>query len=138
MDTMGNHQNRQPGVANWTLRRRRNIVVTGKCNESSPQGNVCSMEGALRANLAKLCGNVDPRAIVVEGWSRTDRGDLATGMVAQIYYYNPRVLEMIENTSLNTTRATTAMFGEAEGCGQVFPGLFCTRKQVTTSGVSYG
>ena len=96
------------------------------------------MEGALRANLAKLCGKVDPRASVVEGCSRTDRGVHATGMVAQIYYYEPKVVEMIGNISLDTTSATTAMFGEAEGCGQVFSGLFYTRKEVTTSGVSYG
>lgn len=46
---------------------------------------VRSVQGVLQTNLAKLYGNVDPRRVVVEGCSRTDKGVHAVGMVAQFY-----------------------------------------------------
>lgn len=62
-----------------------------------PKGFVRSIEGVLRKNLAKIYGDVDPRRIVVEGCSRTDRGVHAQGMIAQIYCLQAGVLEQLDN-----------------------------------------
>ena len=49
-------------------RRRRGSLV------ALPPGQVRSVQGVLRQNLAKLYGNVDPKRIVLDGSSRTDKG----------------------------------------------------------------
>jgi tRNA pseudouridine38-40 synthase len=43
------------------------------------------VEGIIQSSLAELFGKVDPRQVVVEGSSRTDKGVHATHMVALIY-----------------------------------------------------
>lgn len=57
------------------------------------RGNVRSVEGVLRKNLAKLYGNLDPQCIVVEGSSRTDKGVHARSMMAMIYGLNQTAIE---------------------------------------------
>lgn len=81
-------------------RSRRRNKITGA---AIPKGFVRSVEGVLRENLAKIYGNVDPRRIVVEGCSRTDRGVHATGMIAQIYCLKAGVLEQLDHAKEETT-----------------------------------
>ena len=49
---------------------------------------VRSVEGTLKAILAKIYGNVDKDRIVLEGSSRTDKGVHANGMIALAYCLN--------------------------------------------------
>ena len=81
-------------------RRRRN---GGGMNDPLPKGFVRSVEGVLRENLAKIYGAVDPRRIVVEGCSRTDKGVHAVGMMAQIYCLKPGVLEQLDSPDEHNT-----------------------------------
>ena len=60
--------------------RRRNYRIHA-LNSGQPR----SVEGVVRANLAKVYGNMDPDHIVVEGCSRLDKGVHATALVALIY-----------------------------------------------------
>jgi tRNA pseudouridine38-40 synthase len=60
------------------------------------RGFVRSVEGVIRENLAKIFGNVDPKRIVVEGCSRTDRGVHAQALIAQVYCLKEGVLEALE------------------------------------------
>eukprot|EP00980_Cylindrotheca_fusiformis_P028978 scaffold22681_cov146-Cylindrotheca_fusiformis.AAC.10 len=76
-NTNGNEKLQRPA------KRRRRRGAMGQTPRNS--GFVRSVEGVLRDNLAKIYGNVDPKRIIVEGCSRTDRGVHAQGMVAQIY-----------------------------------------------------
>ena len=55
-----------------------------------PSGFVRSVRGVLQTNLAKLYGNIDPRLVLVEGCSRTDKGVHATALVAQIHCQDPK------------------------------------------------
>jgi len=72
-------------------RRRKNAN-----DESLPKGFVRSVEGVVRTHLAKLYGNVNPRRIVVEGCSRTDRGVHAKGMIAQVYCLKSEILNELD------------------------------------------
>jgi tRNA pseudouridine38-40 synthase len=72
-----------------------------------PKGFVRSVEGVLRANLAKIYGNVDPRRIVVEACSRTDRGVHAQWMIAQIYCLKAGVLEQLDDAKEETNDSAT-------------------------------
>lgn len=95
-------------------RRRKSLMLgTVETERILPKGFVRSVEGVLRTSLAKIYGNVDPRTIVVEGCSRTDRGVHATGMVAQIYCFKPKVLDTIQNHHGNTT--STTLVGDEGG-----------------------
>lgn len=76
-----------------------------------PKGFVRSVEGVIRENLACIYGNVDPRRIVVEGCSRTDRGVHATGMIAQIYCFKESVL----NQQINGNDDATSIFCSIPG-----------------------
>ena len=118
----GNQTNCLPTTANPakeqqlpTTRRRRNRLIRN-ANQGLPKGFVRSVEGVLRAKLAKIYGNVNPQSIVVEGCSRTDRGVHATGMVAQIYCFKRNILEAIRNNTLNatSTNSTTTSTGAVE------------------------
>ena len=72
-------------------------------NSPVPKGFVRSVEGVLRDNLAKIYGAVDPRRVVVEGCSRTDKGVHAVGMMAQIYCLKPGVLEQLDSPDENNS-----------------------------------
>jgi tRNA U38,U39,U40 pseudouridine synthase TruA len=48
------------------------------------KGFVRSVEGVIRDNLAHIFGNIDPKRIVVEGCSRTDREVHARGTIARL------------------------------------------------------
>lgn len=76
-NTQGNDKLQRPS------KRRRRRGIMGDVPEHG--GFVRSVEGVIRDNLAKIYGNVNPRRIIVEGCSRTDRGVHALGMIAQVY-----------------------------------------------------
>lgn len=79
-------------------KRRRRRGVMGDIPEQ--QGFVRPVEGILRQSLAKIFGNVDPKRIVLEGCSRTDRGVHAQGMIAQVYCLQEEVLEVLEESKV--------------------------------------
>lgn len=62
-------------------------------------GQIRSVQGVLMTCLSKLFGNVDPRRIIVEGSSRTDKGVHARGMVAHIYCINEEAWNHIQRLS---------------------------------------
>jgi tRNA pseudouridine(38-40) synthase len=76
-NTQGNDKLQRPSKS----RRRRGVM--GEIPQQA--GFVRSVEGVIRDNLAKIYGNVNPKRIIVEGCSRTDKGVHAQGMIAQIY-----------------------------------------------------
>jgi len=52
---------------------------------SIQKGEVRSVQGTIRAALAKLYGNVNAERVIVEGTSRTDAGVSARHMIALVY-----------------------------------------------------
>jgi tRNA pseudouridine38-40 synthase len=79
------------------------------------KGFVRSVEGVIRDNLAQIFGKIDPKRIVVEGCSRTDRGVHARGTIAQIYCLKPDVLEALESSDDNDETTTTAIYCSIPG-----------------------
>lgn len=63
------------------------------------KGFVRSVEGDIRTNLAKIYGNVDPRRVIVEGCSRTDKGVHAQGMIAHIYCLTEEAFNALQESS---------------------------------------
>eukprot|EP00527_Entomoneis_sp_CCMP2396_P008207 CAMPEP_0198139702 /NCGR_PEP_ID=MMETSP1443-20131203/2963_1 /TAXON_ID=186043 /ORGANISM="Entomoneis sp., Strain CCMP2396" /LENGTH=381 /DNA_ID=CAMNT_0043801903 /DNA_START=65 /DNA_END=1210 /DNA_ORIENTATION=- len=61
-------------------KRQRNRGIHG-LNSGRPR----SVEGIIQSCMSKLFGNVDPRLVVVEGWSPTDKGVHNLHMVALVY-----------------------------------------------------
>ncbi|CAJ1942870.1 unnamed protein product [Cylindrotheca closterium] len=76
-------------------KRRRRLVD----REGEAKGYVRSVEGVIRANLAQIYGNVDPRRVIVEGCSRTDKGVHATGMMAHIYCLTEEAFNALQESS---------------------------------------
>jgi tRNA pseudouridine38-40 synthase len=87
-------QYRQSASQQRRRRRGGNTVDT-----PLPKGFVRSVQGVIRDNLAKIYGDVDPRRVVVEGCSRTDKGVHAMGLIAQIYCLKQSVLEQLDSSS---------------------------------------
>mmetsp|Transcript_3900 Transcript_3900/g.8961 ORF Transcript_3900/g.8961 Transcript_3900/m.8961 type:complete len:371 (+) Transcript_3900:318-1430(+) len=79
-----------------TRRKRRRRL---KDMDGENRGYVRSVEGVIRANLAKIYGNVDPRRVIVEGCSRTDKGVHATGMIAHIYCLTEEAFDALQESS---------------------------------------
>lgn len=82
-DVSGNNSNkdkRQITHPPRSSRRRRNRHLY-----SADAHGIRSVQGVLQLALAKVYGNVNPRRVVVEGASRTDKGVHAMGMVAHVY-----------------------------------------------------
>ena len=59
------------------------------------QGFVRPVEGLLKRQFAKLYGNVDPKRVIVEGCSRTDKGVHAHAMMAQVYCLTEEAFQAI-------------------------------------------
>ncbi len=70
---------------NKRSRSRRN-----RNNPSVKKGEVRSVQGTIRAALAKLYGNVDVERVIVEGSSRTDGGVSSKHNIALIYCLNDK------------------------------------------------
>jgi tRNA U38,U39,U40 pseudouridine synthase TruA len=75
------------GTQNCTLNKR-GRSRRNKNRPSVKQGEVRSVQGILRAALAKIYGNVEINRVVVEGASRTDAGVSAKYMIALVYCLN--------------------------------------------------
>ena len=89
----GNQQTQKLSLSRLSRKQRRRGVM----GDIPQQGGfVRPVEGVIRDNLARIFGNVDPKRIVVEGCSRTDRGVHAQGMIAQVYCLKEGVLEALE------------------------------------------
>jgi tRNA pseudouridine38-40 synthase len=86
-------------------KKRRRRGVMGEIPQNA--GFVRSVEGVLRDNLAKIYGNVDPKRIIVEGSSRTDRGVHAKGMIAQVYCLKEGVLDTMNGSDDDEVLCTT-------------------------------
>lgn len=90
-------------------RRKRRIQQQDKDGETL--GYVRSVEGVIRANLAQIYGNVDPRRVIVEGCSRTDKGVHATGMIAHIYCLTEQAFNALEE-SHNSDQSMSTIKGK--------------------------
>ena len=79
----------------------------GKTN-SKGKGFVRPVEQIIRTNIAKLYSNVNPKRIIIEGCSRTDKGVHARQMMAQVYCLTESAFQALQENPDASSVATSS------------------------------